>query len=89
MSAALSPSPSFSSLVQDFFCQRLLAQRNASPQTIASYRDASACCSTMRSGGCTDCRPHSLLPILTSRSFSASSTISSATAPMRFGRHVE
>lgn len=32
-------SPSFPSLVQDFFCQRLLAQRNASPCTIAAYRD--------------------------------------------------
>ena len=27
------------SLVQAFFCERLLAQRNASPQTVASYRD--------------------------------------------------
>jgi integrase/recombinase XerD len=26
-------------LLQDFFCQRLQSQRNASPQTIASYRD--------------------------------------------------
>ena len=26
-------------LVQAFFCERLLAQRNASPQTVASYRD--------------------------------------------------
>lgn len=30
---------SVATLVQDFFSQRLLAQRNASPQTIASYRD--------------------------------------------------
>lgn len=29
----------FPSLVQGFFCQRLIAQRNASPQTVASYRD--------------------------------------------------
>ena len=29
----------FSTLIQDFFCQRLIAQQNASPQTIASYRD--------------------------------------------------
>lgn len=29
----------FPSLVQDFFCRRLIAQRNASPQTVASYRD--------------------------------------------------
>src|SRR5436190_1572788 len=40
MSAAVSPSPSFPALVQEFFLKWLLAQRNASPQTIASYRDA-------------------------------------------------
>lgn len=33
-------SPPFSTQVQHFFCQRLLAQRNASPRTIESYRDA-------------------------------------------------
>lgn len=32
-------SPPFPTLVQDFFCQRLLAQRNSSPRTIAAYRD--------------------------------------------------
>ena len=32
--------PSLSVLLQGFFCQRLLAQRRASPQTVASYRDA-------------------------------------------------
>ena len=32
--------PSFPSLLQDFFCQRLVAQRNSSARTIASYRDA-------------------------------------------------
>jgi len=32
-------SPAFPTLVQDFFCQRLLAQRNASPRTVAAYRD--------------------------------------------------
>lgn len=31
--------PGFSTLVQDFFCQRLVAQRNASPRTVTSYRD--------------------------------------------------
>ena len=31
--------PSFATLVQDFFCQRLVAQRNASPRTVTSYRD--------------------------------------------------
>jgi integrase/recombinase XerD len=31
--------PNFSALLQPFFTDRLLAQRNASPHTIASYRD--------------------------------------------------
>ena len=30
---------SFASLLQDFFCQWLISQRNASPCTVASYRD--------------------------------------------------
>lgn len=30
---------SIATLIQAFFCERLLAQRNASPQTVASYRD--------------------------------------------------
>lgn len=33
------PPPTFPSLLQDFFCQRLIAQRQASPRTVASYRD--------------------------------------------------
>ena len=33
-------SPPFAVLVQDFFRERLIAQRNASARTIASYRDA-------------------------------------------------
>lgn len=33
------PAPSFPTLVQDFFCQRLMAQGNASPRTVISYRD--------------------------------------------------
>jgi integrase/recombinase XerD len=32
-------SPSFSALLQSFFTDRMLGQRNASPHTIASYRD--------------------------------------------------
>jgi integrase/recombinase XerD len=37
-----SPTPaiSFAQLLQDFFCEYLLAQRNVSPRTISSYRDA-------------------------------------------------
>ncbi len=31
--------PSFTRIIQDFFCQYLIAQRNASKQTVASYRD--------------------------------------------------
>lgn len=34
------PAISFAQLLQDFFCKYLLAQRNASPRTISSYRDA-------------------------------------------------
>ena len=30
----------FNKLVQDFFCCNLISQRNASPRTVASYRDA-------------------------------------------------
>jgi integrase/recombinase XerD len=30
----------FAPIVQDYFCQRLINQRNASHQTITSYRDA-------------------------------------------------
>jgi len=31
---------SFPTLLQDFFCQRLINQQNASPRTVASYRDS-------------------------------------------------
>jgi integrase/recombinase XerD len=31
--------PNFGALLQDYFCQRLIAQRDASPATVASYRD--------------------------------------------------
>jgi len=34
-----SPAPGFPTLLQEFFCQHLLNQRNVSSQTIASYRD--------------------------------------------------
>ena len=39
MSTTLSQPSEFSSLLQRFFAQRLLDRRNASPRTIASYRD--------------------------------------------------
>ena len=31
--------PGFATLVREFFCQRLIAQQNASARTVASYRD--------------------------------------------------
>jgi len=31
--------PNLGALLQDYFCQRLIAQRDASPATVASYRD--------------------------------------------------
>jgi site-specific recombinase XerD len=34
------PSVGFPTLLQDFFCQRLIGQRNASARTVAAYRDA-------------------------------------------------
>jgi site-specific recombinase XerD len=36
----LAGSPGFPSLLQDFFCQRLIGQRNVTGRTVASYRDA-------------------------------------------------
>ena len=36
----MSPAPTFGSLLQDFFCIRLVAERNVSTRTIAAYRDA-------------------------------------------------
>jgi integrase/recombinase XerD len=36
----ITQSPSFPTQVQNFFCQRLLVERNASPRTVATYRDA-------------------------------------------------
>lgn len=36
----LEASPGFPSLLQDFFCQRLLNQRNVTARTVASYRDS-------------------------------------------------
>ncbi len=34
-----SPTPTFATLLQDFFSERLLRQRDASPHTVAAYRD--------------------------------------------------
>jgi integrase/recombinase XerD len=36
----LNASPGFPSLLQDFFCQRLIGQRNVTARTVAAYRDA-------------------------------------------------
>ena len=38
--ALMTATPTFPTLLQDFFHQHLLAQRQASPRTVASYRDA-------------------------------------------------
>jgi integrase/recombinase XerD len=35
----LEASPGFPSLLQDFFCQRLIGQRNVTARTVAAYRD--------------------------------------------------
>ena len=35
----MTATPTFPTLLQDFFHQHLLAQRQASPRTVASYRD--------------------------------------------------
>ena len=34
------PEPNFARLLQEFFVERLINQRNASPQTVAAYRDS-------------------------------------------------
>jgi integrase/recombinase XerD len=36
----MSGQPSLARLLESFFCTRLTSQRNATPATIASYRDA-------------------------------------------------
>ena len=36
----LSPNARFATLLQRFFLERLIQQRNASPQTVAAYRDS-------------------------------------------------
>lgn len=36
---ATADTPAFATLVRQFFCQRLIAQQNASARTVASYRD--------------------------------------------------
>ena len=41
MSGVVLPAtPRFPSLLQDFFCQRLIGQRNVTARTVAAYRDA-------------------------------------------------
>ena len=40
MAARISGTPGFPKLLQDFFCKRLVQQRNASARTVESYRDA-------------------------------------------------
>ena len=35
----MNPTPSFAAILQRFFTQRLIQQRQASPHTVSSYRD--------------------------------------------------
>jgi integrase/recombinase XerD len=37
---AVHEEPSFAVLLQEYFCKRLIAQRQSSPETVAGYRDA-------------------------------------------------
>jgi hypothetical protein len=39
MRTSLSPETRFAKLVEEFFLERLIRQRNSSPQTVAAYRD--------------------------------------------------
>jgi len=39
MKASTSPEGRFAKLVEEFFLDRLIRQRNSSPQTVAAYRD--------------------------------------------------
>jgi len=39
MKASSSPEGRFAKLVEEFFLERLIRQRNSSPQTVAAYRD--------------------------------------------------
>ena len=39
MKASTSPEDRFAKLVEEFFLDRLIRQRNSSPQTVAAYRD--------------------------------------------------
>jgi len=39
MKSSTSPEGQFAKLVEDFFLERLIRQRNSSPQTVAAYRD--------------------------------------------------
>jgi len=39
MKTSNSPEGQFAKLVQEFFLDRLIRQRNSSPQTVAAYRD--------------------------------------------------
>jgi len=53
-------SPDFPALLQSFFTQRLIAQRKASPHTIASIGTLSDCSCVLRRNDCINHR-HNLL----------------------------
>lgn len=51
----MNPTPTLPALLESYFTQRLIAQRQASPHTIASYRDTfrftfELCAKTVRQG---------------------------------------
>lgn len=45
----LKSASTFPTLLERFFMDRLMRQRQVSPHTLASYRDTFRCCCTMRS----------------------------------------
>ena len=58
--ASMRKSPDFPALLQSFFTQRLIAQRKASPHTIASIGTLSDCSCVLRRNDCINHR-HNLL----------------------------
>jgi len=44
----MKPSCNVATLIERFFTERLMRQRNVSGNTIASYRTRSGCCSNLR-----------------------------------------
>lgn len=47
----MKPGCNVASLIERYFTERLMRQRNVSANTIASYRERSGCCSCLRRRG--------------------------------------